>query len=44
MHHNARFDVHLAQRSVTLILLALSLLAAAQLLVLLLHAATSSVV
>jgi hypothetical protein len=31
VHHNARFDLHMAQLSVTLILLALSLLAAAQL-------------
>jgi hypothetical protein len=36
VHHNARFDLHLAQLSVTLILLALSPLAAVQLLVLLL--------
>jgi hypothetical protein len=36
VHHNATFDLHLAQLSVTLIVLALSLLAAAQLLVLLL--------
>jgi hypothetical protein len=36
VHHNARFDLHLVQLSVTLILLALSPLAAVQLLVLLL--------
>jgi hypothetical protein len=37
VHHNARLDLHLAQLSVSLILLTLSLLAAAQLLVLLLR-------
>jgi hypothetical protein len=36
VHHNARLDLNLAQLSVMLILLALSLLAAAQLFVLLL--------
>jgi hypothetical protein len=36
VHHNAKFDLQLAQLSVMLILLALSLYAAAQLLVLLL--------